>query len=71
MLARPLRLDIDNSYNVQKFDILCSGKKKRSTTPDACACLSLDRHINIHNSDIMLSVIDSVACFIVIILIIL
>ena len=33
--------------------------------------VSLDRHINILNSDTMLSVIDSVACFIVVILIIL
>ena len=32
--------------------------------------MSLDRHINIPNSDTMLSVIDSVACFIVVILII-
>ena len=32
MLARPLRLDIDNSYNVQKFDILCSGEKEIDNT---------------------------------------
>ena len=32
--------------------------------------MSLDRHINILNSDTMLSVIDSVACFIVVVLII-
>ena len=32
--------------------------------------MSLDRHINILNSDTVLSVIDSVACFIVVVLII-
>ena len=39
--------------------------------PNLQMVVSLDRHINILNSDTMLSVIDSVACFIVVILIIL